>query len=153
MATPQAGVAKLADAGDLKSLGRKAVRVQFPAPAPLDTTSDEPMDSWFLLTADLLSAKVLVWCARVRYDSEQADLTPDAHDYFFDRYQRLADYHRSHGRLARAQHLQAKADEHYRSGGSSGPPHAAAMAMSRPRRFIRTNAVAGRQTGGFDDAA
>jgi hypothetical protein len=106
-------------------------------------------ESWVSLTADLLSARSLVWLASVGRDAE---LTPDAHLYFFDRYKRLADYHRAHGRLDRARRLQAKADEHWSSGGGGHPPYAAAMAMPRPRRFVRINAVAG-HPGGFDDAA
>ena len=106
-------------------------------------------ESWLSLTADLWSARSLVWLASV---GREAELTPQAHRYFFDRYKRLADYHRAHGRLLRARRLQAKAEEHWSSGGGGNPPYAAAMAMPRPQRFVRTNAVAGK-TGGFDDAA
>jgi len=83
-------------------------------------------------------ARVLVWVATVGKD---ADLTPEAHLYFFDRYQRLARYHRKRGRRARAERLQERADDHYRAAGAGPPPYAAAMAMPRPRRWIATEAV------------
>ena len=105
--------------------------------------------SYLLLSADVLSAKALVWFATVRTEGE---LTSDAHLYFFDRYHRLAEWHRAHGRAARAKDLAARAEEHYRCAGGDGPPYAAAMAMPRPSRFIQTNAV-GRSFAGPDDAA
>jgi hypothetical protein len=89
------------------------------------------------LSFDLWTAKVLVWMAARNPD---ADLTPDTHRFFFDRYSRLAEYHRTHGRPARARRLQEKADEHYRASGDDGP-FAAAMAMPRPGRFLSVNAV------------
>ncbi|HJR60888.1 MAG TPA: hypothetical protein VJ813_15870 [Vicinamibacterales bacterium] len=114
-------------------------------------TKDPPVDSWFSLSVDLLSARVLVWIASVGRDCE---LTPEAHVYFFDRYRRLAQYHRSRGRIDKARRFQAKADVHYRAGGGGdGPPYAAAMAMPRPSRFTRTDAVSRNRLGGPDDAA
>jgi hypothetical protein len=108
-------------------------------------------DSFWLLQIDLLSARALVWVASVGRD---ADLTPEAHVYFFDRYRRLAEHHRAHGRIARAKRLQAKANEHYRvGGGDAGPPYAAAMAMPRPKPFIHVDAVSRHRTDGPDDAA
>lgn len=109
-----------------------------------------PADSWLWLSADLLSARLLVWVASVGRDAE---LTPEAHWFFRDRYQRLAQYHRVRGRAAKAQRLQAKADEHYHAGGGDGPPYAAAMAMPRPARFIRTDAVSRHRPSDYDDAA
>jgi hypothetical protein len=107
--------------------------------------------SIWALWLDLLSAKALVWLASVGRD---ADLTPAAHVYFFDRYHRLAHYHRTDGRHGRARRLQAKADEHYRaSGGSDGPPYAAALAMPRPTRWVHTDAVSRSRMDGPDDAA
>ena len=107
-------------------------------------------ESIFLLRADLITAKALVWIASVGRD---ADLTPQAHLYFFDRYKRLAEYHRGRGNETRARQLQAKAHEHYRlGGGGDGPPYAAAMGMPRPRHWIATDAV-GRHLHGPDDAA
>jgi hypothetical protein len=114
-------------------------------------TTKARADSVWSLSVDLLSAKVLVWVASVGRDAE---LTPDAHIYFFDRYRRLAEYHQAHGRPDKARRLHAKADEHYRpGGGDDGPPHAAAMAMPRPKRFIRTEAVSQNRFNGPDDAA
>jgi hypothetical protein len=107
-------------------------------------------ESLLLLSVDLMSAKVLVWFASVGRDGE---LTPEAHSYFADRYQRLAESHGSRGHLAKAERLRAKADHHLQAaGGSDGPPYAAAMAMPRPARFIRTNAV-GTSYSGPPDAA
>ena len=110
--------------------------------------TDQPFWS---LSMDLLWAKTLVWVASVGRDAE---LTPEAHIYFFDRYRRLAEYYRAHGRPDRAKRAQAKADEHYRAGGGTeGPPYAAAMAMPRPDRFVRTEAVSVNRFDGPDDAA
>jgi len=106
-------------------------------------------DSWWALAADVASARVLVWSASWGRDVE---LTPDAHLYFFDRYQRLADYHRRRGHNVRERQLQAKADAHHQLSGG-GPPYAAAMAMPRPGRFIRTEAVSRNRLGGGNDAA
>jgi hypothetical protein len=102
------------------------------------------------LRFDLLTAKVLVWVASVGRDAE---ITSDAHIYFFDRYQRLAAHHRGLGHDARARRLQAKADEHYALGGGDGPPYAAAMGMPRPRHWLSTNAVSRSHYRGPDDAA
>ncbi len=117
-------------------------------------THGQRRDSLLSLNVDLLSAKVLVWMASVGRDAE---LTPQAHLYFFDRYRRLAECHRAQGRLTRSRQLLDKADEHFRAGGGGQePPRAAAMAMPRPSRFVVTNAVSrGGSRGGFDgpDAA
>jgi hypothetical protein len=106
------------------------------------------VDSRWSLSLDLLSAKVLVWVAKAGRDAE---LTPDAHLYFFDRYTRLAELYRARGGLSKASRLQAKAREHYP--GDGGPPYAAAMAMSRPTRLIKTNAVGKSRLDGPPDAA
>ena len=102
------------------------------------------------LRLDLMTAKVLVWVARVGRDAE---LTPDAHRYFFDRYRRLAEYHRRRGHEVRARRLQDKADQHDQLGGSDGPPYAAAMGMPRPEKWLTTDAVGRRYHRGPDDAA
>ena len=108
-------------------------------------------DSLWSLSIDLVSAKALVWVASV---GRQVELTPEAHLYFFDRYRRLAQYHRTHGRPRRAEEVQAKADGHYRAGGGTdGPPYAAAMAMPRPRHFVFTDAISRSRVDGPDDAA
>jgi hypothetical protein len=113
-------------------------------------TARPQVDSAWSLSLDLWSAKLLIWIASVGRDAE---LTPDAHLYLFDRYQRLARYHQARGRMAKARRLQAKADEHFILGRDDGPPHAAAMAMPRPRQFIRTDAVSRSRMDGPDDAA
>lgn len=102
------------------------------------------------IALDLLSAKILVWIARRGRSSE---LTPEAHLYFFDRYQRLAALYHARGRTAKAKAFQAKANEHYRPGQDDGPPYAAAMAMPRPRRMLQTDAVSRTNLHGPDDAA
>jgi hypothetical protein len=108
-------------------------------------------ESLWLLSVDLASARVLVWFASVGRDAE---LTPEAHTYFADRYQRLAESHRRRGRVAKAARLQARAEEHRdAAGGPDVPPFAAAMAMPRPARFIRTHAVGTTHGGRPDDAA
>jgi hypothetical protein len=114
-------------------------------------TANASTDSLWSLSVDLFSAKALVWVATVGRDVE---LTPEAHIYFFDRYHRLARYHRTHRRPMRAERLQAKADEHYRAGGGiDGPPYAAAMAMPRPSRFISTDVVSRHRADDPDDDA
>ena len=109
-----------------------------------------PQISFWQLWLDVLSARALVWVASVGRDAE---LTPEAHLYFFDRYRRLAQYHRAHGRVVAAKRLQVRADEHYDAGGGDGPPYAAAMAMPRPTRFLQTDAVSRNRLDGPDDAA
>jgi hypothetical protein len=113
--------------------------------------SSRETDSWWSLAADLAAARVLTWVATVGKD---ASLTPEAHLYFFDRYRRLARYHRERGRRARAARLEERADQHHRAAGGTPPPYAAAMAMPRPPRWIVTDAVSRvRLNGHGDDAA
>jgi hypothetical protein len=111
---------------------------------------NEKTESIAGLRLDLMTAKVLVWVASV---GREADLTSEAHIFFFDRYHRLAEYHRRRGRDARARRLQAKAEEHYALGGGDGPPYAAAMGMPRPSRWVATDAVSRSHLRGPDDAA
>lgn len=109
------------------------------------------MESIWALWIDLASAKALVWLSSIGRD---ADLTAEAHAYFFDRYERLAECHRRRGRADKAKRYQLIARQHYKAGGfHDGPPYAAAMAMPRPKRFIRTDAVAHHRVDGPDDAA
>ena len=107
-------------------------------------------DSYGPLLIDLFTAKALVWIASVGRDH---DLTVDAHRFFFDRYHRLAVYHRAHGRIRKAEHLQRTAERHRQAAGDDGPPYAAAMAMPRPRRFVQMHAVSHTRLDGPDDAA
>lgn len=106
-------------------------------------------EAW-LLSLDLLSARLLVWVATAGRDAE---LTPEAHRYLSDRYHRLAHYHRTRGRLDKARRVQARADDHYDAGGGDGPPYAAAMAMPRPSRWARTDAISRTRAKEPDDAA
>ncbi|MCC7124448.1 MAG: hypothetical protein IT178_06345 [Acidobacteria bacterium] len=107
-------------------------------------------DSHWALVADVVSARVLAWMATRQ---PGAELTPDVHLYFYDRYQRLAQWHQQHGHAARARQLLAKAEAHWPSGGGDGPPYAAAMAMPRPTRWTCTDAVSRQSLDGPDEAA
>lgn len=109
------------------------------------------MMSWWALAADLLTARVLVWIARAGRDVE---LTPETHLFFADRYEQLALYYRRRGEVRKTRQFERKAREHFRDGGGlDGPPHAAAMAMPRPRQYVRLNAVGRRPPSGSNDAA
>jgi hypothetical protein len=102
-------------------------------------------ESVWALKIDILSARVLVWVASA---GREAELTPGAHAYFCDRYRRLAGYYRRRGRANAAAAAETKALEHCQD---DGPPFAAAMAMPRPTRWVKTWAVSG--TDDPDDAA
>ena len=67
----------------------------------------------------------------------------DSHLFFYHRYTELADSHRSRGRTANADRLEAIAEAYYQAapGDDDDPPEAAAMAMSVPRPPLKTNAV------------
>jgi len=65
----------------------------------------------------------------------------DSHLFFFDRYSDLADYHRRHGRIAKADRLAALAEAYFQAAPDDEPPKAAAMGMQVPRPRISTNAV------------
>lgn len=108
-----------------------------------------PHESRWSLVLDVMSAEALAWVATRR---PGAELTPEAHQYFYDRYSRLAAWHRDHGHLWKAERLLEKARSH---GGSpwDGPPYAAAMALPRPRRWVFTDAVSRENLGGPDEAA
>jgi hypothetical protein len=99
---------------------------------------------------DILCAKALVWVASFGRD---ADLTPESHLYFTDRYRRLAEHHRSRGRAAKAERFRSRAEHDLDAAGYDGPPFAAAMAMPRPRRWLRTDAVSRARIDSPDDAA
>jgi hypothetical protein len=102
------------------------------------------------LRLDVASVRILVWVASAGRDAE---LTEEAHLYFFDRYRRLSDCYRRRGNATRAREMEAKADEHSRLGGWDGPPYAAAMSMPRPRSWLTTDAVSRHRVGGPKDAA
>lgn len=102
------------------------------------------------LRADLVAARVLVWTAS---RGRSVALTSEAHLFFFDRYQRLAAYHRRRGHPQRAAQLQAKADEHRQHTGGDGPPYTAAIGMPRPRQWVVTDAIGTSSPHPPDDAA
>lgn len=106
--------------------------------------------SYPLLLLDLIAAKLLVWIASVGRDAE---LTPDAHLFFADRYHRIAAYHRRRGCMPKAERFEQRATEHLDSADFDGPPFAAAMAMPRPKRLVFTNAVSRVRRPPSDDAA
>jgi hypothetical protein len=112
--------------------------------------ANAPPDSLWTLLIDVASARLLVWIASV---GRNAELTPQAHRYFADRYRRLALCYETRGRFDRAKRLRREADEHWRRSGDDEPPYAAAMAMPRPARFLRTDAVSRTKLDGPDDDA
>jgi len=65
----------------------------------------------------------------------------DSHLFFYDRYSDLAEYHRSKGRTAKAERLEAIAEAYYQAAPDDDGPEAAAMAMPVPRPRMNTNAV------------
>lgn len=115
------------------------------------------MQSIHVLRLEVMTANVLAWIGAAR----GGVLSTDTHAYLFDRYDRLAAWHRAHGNPHRAERLQAKADQHWdvldelsaddddfgfdapfgphRPGPT--PPRAAAMALPRRRVQIFTDAV------------
>jgi hypothetical protein len=98
------------------------------------------------LVFDLLSMKLFVWML-----GRHGELL-DSHLFFFDRYSDLADYHRTHGRTAKADRLAAIAEAHYQAApGDDHPPEAAAMAMPVPRPPVNTNAVSATRAPKADD--
>ena len=92
------------------------------------------------LLLDVFSIKLLV-----RMLGNDGELL-DSHLFLFDKYSDLADYHRSRGRIARADKLAAIAEWHFQLAPDDDPPEAAAMAVEAAPRKIRTTAVA---TAGF----
>ena len=89
---------------------------------------------------DIFSIKIFVWIFGRNGESL------DSHLFLFDKYSDLADYHRSRGRIARADKLAAIAELHFELAPDDDPPEAAAMAVEAAPRKIRTTAVA---TAGF----
>jgi hypothetical protein len=107
-------------------------------------------DSHWSLSFDVASAKAIMWFTSFGRDSE---LTSELDDRLFDRYSRLADYHRNRGHADKAKRFEAQAKKHLVDEPAGGPPYAAAMAMPRPRRFVYTNAVGNSRTPSPDDVA
>lgn len=127
------------------SLGQQVCRVCKAATPPLADSEIGDQESALKLRYDLLSARALIWLARRATQSDE--LTTDARIYMFDRYSRLAQHQRHHGRAAAAERLESQARQYAPHGGEDGPPFAAAMGMSRPRQWVLTDAL-GRDASG-----
>src|SRR5262245_19446048 len=66
----------------------------------------------------------------------------DSDLFFCERYSDLAEYHRSNGRIAKADRLASIAECYFRAAPDDDePPEAAAIAMPVPRPRLKTNAV------------
>lgn len=115
-----------------------------------DRGTAAPVESRWPLVFDLAFAETMAWVATRR---PGAELTPEAHRFFHDRYCRLADWHRRHGHFEKAERLLEKAGAHGGAPGGDGPPYAAAMALPRPRRWVYTDAVGRSRVDGPDEAA
>jgi hypothetical protein len=88
------------------------------------------------LLIDIWSMALFVWLL-----GRNGELL-DSHLFYFDRYSDLADHHRRHARVARAERLTALAEEHFRlAPDDDRPPEAATIAMPVPRPVLRTRAV------------
>ena len=89
------------------------------------------------LLLDIWSMKLFVWL--LGRDGELLD----SHLFFFDRYSDLADYHRSRGRMLKAERLEAIAEAHFQAApdDDDDPLEAAAMGMPIPLPPLKTNAV------------
>ena len=107
-------------------------------------------DSHWSLSFDVASAKAIMWFTSFGRDAE---LTSELDARLFDRYSRLADYHRKRGHADKAKRFEAQAKKHRVDEPADGPPYAAAMAMPRPRRYVYTNAVSSRRLDDPDDVA
>ena len=88
------------------------------------------------LVLDILSMRLFV-----RLFGRDGELL-DSHLFFYHRYTQLADYHRAHGRVRKADRLEAIAEAYYQAAPDDDPPRkTAAMAMPVPRPYVNTNAV------------
>ena len=93
---------------------------------------------------DIVSMKVFVWALSglFAWAVDANDGILDSHLFFYDRYSDLAEYHRSKGRTAKADRLDAIAEAYYQAAPDDDePPEAAAMGMPVPRLLVKTNAV------------
>jgi hypothetical protein len=95
-------------------------------------------ESLWMLRADLVTAKVLIWTASL---GRRADLTPETHVYLAHLYDRLSHQYRLRARHGQARRFAHLAAQHYRDGGWDGPPFAAALAMPRPIKWVTVDAV------------
>jgi hypothetical protein len=104
-------------------------------------------DSKWRLLADVLAVKLLLWAAlggRLR-DVEFQELSENEHLFFGDRYQRLAKLYEARRRADKTTWDRQRAQDHF-DATSDGPPYAAAMALPRPRPYLRIKAVASNST-------
>ena len=106
------------------------------------------MWSHVLMILDIASMKVFVWVLGSLFtwavDANGGVL--DSHLFFYDRYSALAEYHRSQGRMEKADELAAIAEAYYQAApDDDDEPEAAAMAMPVPRPRLNTNAVSTRR--------
>ena len=90
------------------------------------------------LRLTLARAWALIWIART---GRAAELTPETHLFLAHLYDQLSHAYRVRARHAKAKHFARLAAEHYRAGGWDGPPFTPALAMPRPARWVRTDAV------------
>jgi len=98
------------------------------------------MWSYARLVVDITSMRMFVWM--FAWAADESGSVLDSHLFFYDRYSELADYHRAHGRMARAERLSCIAEAYYRAAPDDDePPEGAAMAMPVPRPTVNTNAV------------
>jgi hypothetical protein len=104
------------------------------------------------LSFEVFTARMIV---RLGGLGREGHLSPETHQYFFERYSRLADHHRTRGNVQKAKRFSDRAEAHraVEDVEDDGPPYAAAMAMPRPRPYLRTNAVARSGWRNPDDAA
>jgi hypothetical protein len=114
------------------------------------TTNASERDSIWRLRLDLASAKALIL---VGSSPSEADIDPNVHLFFYDRYWRLASLHEKAGRTQRAAALRVRAEYHFKFCRGGGPPHEAAMAARAPRPSIRTLAFGRDARDNPDDAA
>jgi hypothetical protein len=92
------------------------------------------------LLVDIWSMKLFVWM--LGRNGELLDSHLFFYDFFYDRYSDLVDYHRSRGRIGKAERLTAIAEAYYQAAPDDDePPEAAAIAMPAPRPPVYTNAV------------
>ena len=96
------------------------------------------------LTLDILSMQLFVWALGKAFPWTLGTTggVLDSHLFFFDRYSDLADHHRAHRRVVKADRVAAIAETYYVAAPDDDhPPEAAAMAMPVPRPPLNTNAV------------
>jgi hypothetical protein len=99
-----------------------------------------------VLRWDIASTLLLLQIAR---PSEPDEVRPSVHAYLADRYLRLAEHHRSRGRISKAAHAIERARHHLMLGGPPDLPPAGEMRLGVPRSW-RTEV---RARGAYRNAA